>query len=315
MFYFKWLLLSGFEKKFASTSGNICGIAWNGCNVDEDNLVAILNEQNLEVEALSLPVSKLYSSSFCQSLNDFSPVKNPVYTDLENFHASSPQQCLSLPVTNLESTADVTEPVFIQEALPQKCAFSQSSLAGISSQLSYTAQVAFTSYPLTNAIQKIDRTSFVGDVRKQLINYFPPHIKHFVSSNSVVEDKIVARELMACLLSFCFSHIPTHAIIENRVLVHKTFFSKLKSTCLSLYPCYGQRWDLIFKKLPNNYRQRQYTKCHSLKVKRLPQVSVSNKNRKLKPLVTELVANQEQLLKDVENELKKKSRHSQPCPF
>nr|XP_047144031.1 uncharacterized protein LOC124817707 [Hydra vulgaris] len=111
---------------------------------------------------------------------------------------------------------------------------------------------------------------------------------------------------MACLLSFCFSHIPTHAIIANRVLLHKTFFSKLKSTCLSLYPCYGQRWDLIFKKLLNNYRQRQYTKCHSLKVKRLPQVSVSNNNRKLKPVVTELVANQEQLLKDVENELKKK---------
>ncbi|XP_065640755.1 uncharacterized protein LOC124819362 isoform X2 [Hydra vulgaris] len=211
------------SKKFASTRGNICGITWNGCNVDEDTFVAILNEQNLEVEALSLPVSKLYSSSFCQSLNDFSPVKNPVYTDLENFHASSPQQCLSLPVTNLESTADVTEPVFIQEALPQKCAFSQSSLAGISSQPSYTAQVAFTSNPLTNAIQK----------------------------------------------------------------------------------------DLIFKKLPNNYRQRQYTKCHSLKVKRLPQVSVSNSNRKLKPVVTELVANQEQLLKDVENELKKK-KPSQP---
>ncbi|XP_047135280.2 uncharacterized protein LOC124812529 [Hydra vulgaris] len=282
------------SKKFASTSGNICGITWNGCNVDEDTFVAILNKQNLEVEALSLPVSKLYSSSFCQSLNDFSPVKNPVYIDLENFHASSPQQCLSLPVTNLESTAHVTEPVFIQEALPQKCAFSQSSLAGISSQPSYTAQVALTSNPLTNAIQKIDRTSFVGDVRQQLINYFPPHIKHFVSSNSVVEDKIVARELMACLLSFCFSHIPTHAIIENRVLLHKTFFSKLKSICLSLYPCYGQRWDLIFKKLLNNYRQRQYTKCHSLKVKR------KNNNRKLKPVVTELVANQKQLLKDVE---------------
>ncbi|XP_065675478.1 uncharacterized protein LOC136091699 [Hydra vulgaris] len=69
--------------------------------------------------------------------------------------------------------------------------------------------------------------------------------------------------------------------------------------------------DLIFKKFPNNFRQRQYTKCHSLKVKRLPQVSVSNNNRKLKPVVTESVANQEQLLNDVENELKKK-KPSQP---
>ncbi|XP_065653513.1 uncharacterized protein LOC136080594 isoform X4 [Hydra vulgaris] len=161
----------------------------------------------------------------------------------------------------------------------------------------------------------IDKIPFIGDVRQQLINCFPPHIKQFVSSNSVVEDKIVARELMACLLSFCFSHIPTHAIIENRILLRKIFFSKLKSTCLGLYPCYGQRWDLMFKKLPNNFRQRQYTKCHSLKVKRLSQVSVSNNNRKLKPVVTELVANQEQLLNDVENELKKKNLHSQPCPF
>ncbi|XP_065663636.1 uncharacterized protein LOC136085858 [Hydra vulgaris] len=243
------------SKKFASTSGNICGITWNGCNVDEDTFVAILNKQNLEVEVLSLPVSKLYSSSFCQ-MSSCSPAEycskhssNPpllTYDETPTSHQQSSDQ------SNLESAADVSEPVYIQEALAQKRAFSQSSLTGISSQLSYTAQVAFAFNPLTNAIQKIDKVPFIGDVRQQLINYFPPHIKQFVSSNSVVEDKIVARELMACLLSFCFSHIPTHAIIENRILLQKIFFSKLKSTCLGLYPCYGQRWDLIFKKLPNS---------------------------------------------------------------
>ena len=155
-----------------------------------------------------MPVSKLYSSSSCQSLNKFSLVKNPLYTDLENFHASSPQQCLSLPVTNLlgqpymsscspaeycsqhlsnsplltcdetptsqqqssdqsnlESAADVSEPVFVQGALAQKCAFSQSSLTGISSQLSYTAQVAFASNPLKNAIQKVRLNCCICDFK------------------------------------------------------------------------------------------------------------------------------------------------------
>ncbi|XP_065656263.1 uncharacterized protein LOC136081875 isoform X1 [Hydra vulgaris] len=140
--------LNNASKKFASISGNICGITWNGCNVDEDTFVAILNEQNLEVEALSLPVSKLYSSSFYQ-ISSCSPAEycskhssNPpllTYDETPTSHQQFSDQ------SNLESAADVSEPVFIQEALAQKRAFSQYSLTAISSQLSYTAQVAFAS--------------------------------------------------------------------------------------------------------------------------------------------------------------------------
>ncbi|XP_065653512.1 uncharacterized protein LOC136080594 isoform X3 [Hydra vulgaris] len=132
--------LNNVSKKFASTSGNICGITWNGCNVDEDTFLAILNKQNLEVEALSLPVSKLYSSSFCQ-MSSCSPAEycskhssNPpllTYDETPTSHQQSSDQ------SNLESAADVSEPVFIQEALAQKHAFSVNYLIHFQSTILY----------------------------------------------------------------------------------------------------------------------------------------------------------------------------------
>ncbi|XP_065649798.1 uncharacterized protein LOC136078276 [Hydra vulgaris] len=183
--------LNNVSKKFASTSGNICGITWNRCNVDEDTFVAILNEQNLEVEAMSLPVSKLYSSSFCQ-MSSCLPAEycskhssNPpllTYDETPTSHQQSSDQ------SNLESAADVSEPVFIQEALAQKRGFSQSSLTGISSQLSYTAQVAFASNPLTNAIQKVRLNCCICDFKTYRPYIMISHLKLHGQAGSVVCD-------------------------------------------------------------------------------------------------------------------------------
>ncbi|XP_065650141.1 uncharacterized protein LOC136087558 [Hydra vulgaris] len=44
--------LNNASKKFGDS--DISGIMWNGCEVDSETFVAILNEQNLEVEVASL---------------------------------------------------------------------------------------------------------------------------------------------------------------------------------------------------------------------------------------------------------------------
>ncbi|XP_065668638.1 uncharacterized protein LOC136088583 [Hydra vulgaris] len=116
---------------------------------------------------------------------------------------------------------------------------------------------------------------------------------------------------MSCLLAFCCSHVPNHSNIKNRILLRKIFFAKLKSTCISLYPSYSHKWDFLFKKLPNNYRQRQFSKCRSLKVKRFPHFSVvnssiNNRDQAVNPILSESVVDKEQLLQDVINEFNKK---------
>ena len=90
--------------------------------------------------------------------------------------------------SNLESAADVSEPVFVQGALAQKCAFSQSSLTGISSQLSYTAQVAFASNPLKNAIQKIRLNCCICDFKTYRPYIMVSHLKLHGQAGSAVCD-------------------------------------------------------------------------------------------------------------------------------
>ncbi|XP_065645939.1 uncharacterized protein LOC136076513 [Hydra vulgaris] len=247
---------------------------WNGCEVNSEIFVAILNEQNLEVEVVA---KNNELSTFVQSLKGFSPVKAVFsavdsYSDTVSFDFHNQQSIIpQLP----------TESTFYQDSNYEEDVLEDldvSSKSQNSSLLSTAAQVAEPpkSSAEPPASEKINRIPFDGEIKQTLIDFFPPHIKLFLSSKFSIEDKVISRELMSCLLAFCCSHVPNHSNIKNRILLRKIFFAKLKSTCISLYPSYSHKWDFLFKKLPNNYRQRQFSKCHSLKVKRFPHFSVVN---------------------------------------
>ncbi|XP_065648155.1 uncharacterized protein LOC136077872 [Hydra vulgaris] len=88
--------LTNASKKFGDS--DISGIMWNGCKVDSETFVAILNEQNLEVEVVA---KNNELSTFVQSLKGFSPVKavffavdsysDPVSFDFHNQQSIIPE--------------------------------------------------------------------------------------------------------------------------------------------------------------------------------------------------------------------------------
>ncbi|XP_065657019.1 uncharacterized protein LOC124810398 isoform X2 [Hydra vulgaris] len=82
---------------------------WNRCEVDSETFVAILNEQNLEVEVLP-PANNNEFGSFVQSLKEFSPVKNvfsavdlshPVSFDFNNQQSSNPTKTPQLSTATI----------------------------------------------------------------------------------------------------------------------------------------------------------------------------------------------------------------------
>ncbi|XP_065657176.1 uncharacterized protein LOC124810398 isoform X3 [Hydra vulgaris] len=303
--------LTNVSKKFGDIY--ISGIMWNRCEVDSETFVAILNEQNLEVEVLP-PANNNEFGSFVQSLKEFSPVKNvfsavdlshPVSFDFNNQQSSNPTKTPQLSTATILYQDSNYEDNVLEDLESTNLFIKNSSLLSTAEQASLSSAEPPTS-------QKINRIPFGGETKQALIDFFPPHIKLFLSNKSSVEDKVISKELMSCLLAFCCLHVPNHSNLQNRMLLRKVFFAKLKSTCISLYPSYINKWNLLFKKLPNNYRQRQFSKCHSLKVKRFPHFSVvnssiNNSRRTVNPILSESVVDKEQLIQDVVNEFKKKN--------
>ncbi|XP_065653407.1 uncharacterized protein LOC136080535 [Hydra vulgaris] len=215
-------------------------------------------------------------STLVQSLKGFSPVKAVFsavdsYSDLVSFDFHNQQSIIPQLPTKSTLYQD-SNYEYVLEDLDVSSKLQNSSL------LSTAAQVAEPpkSSAEPPASQKINRIPFDGEIKQTLIDFFPPHIRLFLSSKFSIEDKVISRELMSCLLAFCCSHVPNHSNIKNKIFLQKIFFAKLKSTSISLYPSSSHNWDFLFKKLPNNYRQRQFSNCHSLKVKRFPHFSVVN---------------------------------------